>query len=225
MTRGVTRLARYWEQDRGLTILLLLLVLVVLIGLPLAQPGFFGRTFLSALFTLMLVSGVVAVSRRRWVGFAAGGLALVAVGMEWAGEWSSAPALEVAAALSAFACVATLAAVVLLQVLRAGAISIDRIVGAAAAYLLLGFAWGEMYRLVSALVPGAFVSAGSGPLDRDQFYYFSIVTLTTLGYGDLAPLHPIARSLAMLEALTGQLFPAILIARLVAMELMARTSR
>jgi len=54
--------------------------------------------------------------------------------------------------------------------------------------------------------------------------YFSFVTLTTVGYGDITPVHPIVRSLSNLEALVGQLYPAILIGRLVAMELSARQS-
>jgi hypothetical protein len=55
--------------------------------------------------------------------------------------------------------------------------------------------------------------------------YFSFVTLATLGYGDISPVHPIARSLAVAEAITGQLYLAILIARLVSQELYYRTSK
>jgi len=59
----------------------------------------------------------------------------------------------------------------------------------------------------------------------EGFIYFSYVTLTTLGHGDIAAVSPVARTLAMLEALIGQLFPAILIARLVSMELYYRRSK
>jgi hypothetical protein len=58
-----------------------------------------------------------------------------------------------------------------------------------------------------------------------RLIYFSFVTLTTVGYGDMAPIHPLTRSLATLEALVGQLYPAILIARLVSLELHARLDR
>jgi voltage-gated potassium channel Kch len=78
---------------------------------------------------------------------------------------------------------------------------------------------------LSAAVPGAFAAASGALLEHAHYQYFSIVTLTTLGYGDITPVHPFARSLAMLEALTGQLFPAILIARLVSMELVVRDRR
>ena len=55
--------------------------------------------------------------------------------------------------------------------------------------------------------------------------YFSFVTLTTLGYGDTVPVHPVARSLAIAEALVGQLYPAILIGRLVSLQISARDGR
>lgn len=217
------RFNRFWEEDRGLSVLLLFLVLVILAGGLLSRPGSLGETFLSVLLTLTLGSGVLAASRRRWAGIAAGAVAAVAAGAEWAARWSPSPALEAAAALSLFASLALLAAVVLRQVLRSGPITFHRVVGSAAAYILLGFAWSEMYHLVSILAPGSLVSSTGLALERFDLYYYSFVTLTTVGYGDIMPLHPIARSLAMLEALTGQLFPAILIARLVSMELVARS--
>ena len=107
--------------------------------------------------------------------------------------------------------------VVLTQTLRAGPITFHRIQGAIAAYVLLGVLWAHAYALLTQLRPGAL----SGPLSAADgaraFYYFSFVTLTTVGYGDVLPVHPAARSLAMLEAVTGPLYLAILIARLVSL--------
>ena len=57
---------------------------------------------------------------------------------------------------------------------------------------------------------------------RHSLLYYSFVTLTTVGYGDITPVHPMARSLAMAEALVGQLYPAILIARLVSLQIMSK---
>ena len=92
-------------------------------------------------------------------------------------------------------------------------------------YLLLGVAWAGIYELIGGIWPGAF-RFSEAPRSRAELTaslaYYSFVTLTTMGYGDITPLHPAARSAAILEALTGQLFPAILIGRLVAMELSAR---
>jgi Na+/H+-dicarboxylate symporter len=116
------------------------------------------------------------------------------------------------------------AIVVLSQVLKKGPITPHRIQGAIAVYLLLGFAWAHVYALIEYLSPGAFTGAVSASGRFTSWMYFSFVTLATLGYGDIAPLHPIARSLATAEAITGQLYLAILIARLVSQELHHRTS-
>ena len=70
---------------------------------------------------------------------------------------------------------------------------------------------------MSLLAAGAFSGSGFGGAERPDFVYFSFVTLTTVGYGDVTPVHPLARSLAVAEALTGQLYPAILLARLVSL--------
>ena len=114
------------------------------------------------------------------------------------------------------------AALVLGQVLRSGPITMHRVRGAVAAYMLFGLAWAAAYQFVYALSPVSFrLNAGSDP--RLELIYFSFVTLTTVGYGDITPLVASARSLAIAEALVGQLFPAVLIGRLVSMELLSRS--
>jgi voltage-gated potassium channel Kch len=115
-----------------------------------------------------------------------------------------------------------LAGLVFLEVLKKGPITLHRVQGAVAVYLLFGLIWAFAYDLVILHAPQAFhadeLTIQHAPL-TPTLIYFSFTTLTTVGYGDITPIHPIARSLAMLEAFVGQLFPAILIARLVAMEL------
>jgi hypothetical protein len=80
--------------------------------------------------------------------------------------------------------------------------------------------------LIDILIPGAFQMPAADLQSRkaqsDAFLYFSIVTLTTLGYGDITAVHPVARSVVMMEALLGQLYPAILIARLVTLQMETR---
>jgi hypothetical protein len=92
------------------------------------------------------------------------------------------------------------------------------------AYLLIGLMWTYGYGMVYELVPGAFRfpegATTIGP--AHGLGYYSFVTLTTVGYRDITPVHPVARSLTMAEAIVGQLYPAILIARLFSMELASR---
>ena len=104
---------------------------------------------------------------------------------------------------------------VLSYVLRTGDVTRDRLYGAVSVYLLLGVAWASVYAFVEALQPGSFAAAN--PTPRIDFIYFSFVTLTTLGYGDITPVTDRAHSLALLEAVTGVLYIAVLIARLVSL--------
>ena len=111
------------------------------------------------------------------------------------------------------------------QVLREGPITVHRIRGAMALYLLIGLLWAMAYDLVETLSPGSFKIGSSTPGNSlGTLGYYSFTTLTTLGPGDVFPITHIARSLTVLEALVGQLFPAVLIARLVSMEVSYRQS-
>jgi voltage-gated potassium channel Kch len=89
-------------------------------------------------------------------------------------------------------------------------------------YLLLGLTWAVAYELVALRQPGAFAGTSTEVDASQRWLYYSFVTLTTVGYGDVTPVHPIARSLAVLKALTGQLYPAILLAHLVSLEVQSR---
>jgi len=103
-------------------------------------------------------------------------------------------------------------------VLRARKVTQDQIYAGICMYLMLGFAFGAFYYLLSILDPQSFaanVDPGSG--QKPDLMYFSFVTLATLGYGDITPRTNIARSLAVVEALAGMLFIAIFMARLVSM--------
>jgi len=101
-----------------------------------------------------------------------------------------------------------LTSLILGQALREGPTTYHRITGAVAAYLFLGVIWSLAYYLVTIWIPGAFRHSGIfNPGDREslqsQLFYFSFVTLTTLGYGDIVAVHPIVRMLVILEGVMG----------------------
>ncbi len=216
-------LRRFWSTDRSLTVLLLLLAVLIFVIQPLGDLGYGGRTGVGVVFSLLLISGVGAVAKSIAPTVLVGGLVLVNVAVRWLRLQSGATGLAAPdALLSALLC-AILAVVVLAQVFREGPITWQRIQGAVAVYLLLGLSWAFAYKVVALLWPDAFASL-SGPVHPSadltaRFVYFSFVTLTTVGYGDITAVHPVGRSLATAEALVGQLFPVILLARLVSMEL------
>jgi len=86
----------------------------------------------------------------------------------------------------------------------------------AAAFLLMGVMWAFIFTIIMRSDPRAFSSGGvRGPMPFMDVMYFSFITITTLGYGDILPVSRAARTAALLEAIIGQLFIAILIAKLV----------
>ena len=96
---------------------------------------------------------------------------------------------------------------------------------AVSVYLLLGLTWGLFYAVIFFYQPLAFnLGASSGELERfPVLIYFSLTTLTTIGYGDITPVTVQARYAAVAEGITGQLYLAILVARLVAMQMSGTT--
>ena len=102
-------------------------------------------------------------------------------------------------------------------ILRSPRVNSEVLCAAVATYLLLGLLWASAYALVARLIPGSFsgVAAGSQPLHGFDALYFSLTTLTTAGFGDIASVSGPARMLAMLEAVTGTMYMAVLVARLV----------
>jgi Ion channel len=205
-------LRRFWESDPGLSVFLGLLVLFLFVLPTLAMREGSGRSLVvNVVFSSLLLAGVAVLSRRPAVKVALFVLVVGAMVVRWG------PFSVQAAAAAALISVAALTFVVFAQAFRAGPVNLHRIQGAVAAYLLLGLAWALAYELVALQAAGAFSGTGLGGSERPDFIYYSFVTLTTVGYGDVTPVHPVARSLAVAEALTGQLYPAILLARLVSL--------
>lgn len=215
-------LRRFWETDRGLTVLFAIVV-VILFVLPVFRAGRpLTRFVFDVALSLLLLAGISVASERPRIRNALMAFVVVALGLRWL-EWGVPSAsLDEAAAAAGLASTALLAATMVVRAFRGGQVTYDRILGAVAVYLLLGVTWAQAYGLLASVVPDAFNPPGAASGSPYDFFYYSVVTLTTVGYGDITPLHPIARSLAMLEALTGQLYPAILLARLVSLEVTGR---
>ncbi len=108
---------------------------------------------------------------------------------------------------------------VLRRVLRHQRVTVQTLSGAVCVYVLLGLVFAYVYLAIGALNPGAFAdqSRPGGPRGGATFLYFSFVTLTTVGFGDIYPLGRLARALVVLEALLGQIFLVTTVARLVAL--------
>ena len=117
------------------------------------------------------------------------------------------------------------AVVIILQiVVRSTEVSRETIFAAIVAYLLIALMWAFIYMTMESLIPGSFsMPEGSTRQEMMRFEYFSFVTITTLGYGDITPLTNRASALAMLEALIGQIYLVVLVAWLVGMHVSRRS--
>jgi hypothetical protein len=107
---------------------------------------------------------------------------------------------------------------------RGGAVDRERIMAALDAYLLAGLLFGVAYGMLERAWPGSFGGVAPGELDLARAIYFSFVTIATLGYGDLVPVSPPARGLAMVEGVGGQFYLAVLVARLVGLYVRDRSA-
>jgi Ion channel len=112
---------------------------------------------------------------------------------------------------------------VLSYIVRGQKVTRDKMFGAVCVYLLIGFFWAPLYRMVYLVDHSSFLGAGitgAGEYMRFDFVYYSFETICTLGFGDIQPVSGLARSITILEALTGVLYVAVLISRLVSLYIM-----
>ena len=226
MRRILAYLERLWTTDIALTALLISLLIYIFFLYPLGQLGSF-RPLPTVFFSLILITGAITVSRNRIFRTLVFSWGLLIFILLWARYLFPYQTLVFVANCLALFFLVLLTSLILGQALREGPTTSHRIMGAVAAYLLVGMIWSVAYYLIALWIPGAFSIQGpSAPGGREslqsQLFYFSFVTLTTLGYGDIVAVHPMVRMLVILEGVVGQLFPAILIARLVSLQVQSK---
>lgn len=204
------------------------IVLLASLLLAVAQPlmsGLLGeQSSFDVFFSLLIVAVLLLVFEEREHRRIAISLGLAAFVGVWASRGLDGPAGRMLL-IGAYLLAAGFFAFALYGILRAifaTEVSGDAIFGTVCGYLLLGIIWGLMYSAVETASPGSFAMPSSGsvegvpvPLDRGALSYFSFVTLATVGYGDVTPTTPLTRTLAWMEAITGQFYLAILVAGLV----------
>jgi hypothetical protein len=209
------------RAEPSLTVLVLLELVAVFVALPLEDLGlwpFAARVILT--IALFLIALVVVSQHRTSLVITVVAFTLAMISAIGRPHWRP-TRIVYADIVAQFCLVAVLSWVVGRALFAPGRVTYHRIQGAIAVYLQLALLFQFAYLLVVVQSPNAFspaivlIESNSA----SKLLYFSLVTLTTTGYGDLVAIHPIARSLANLEAVVGQLFPAILLARLVTLEL------
>ena len=224
--KGFHRLQQRFRDPLLTALTAMLVVLMFVIG-PLQAVGILQAHHFGIAFALLLVVAVFIVSGSALAVFAI----LVAIGLIVIStilRLHQPSVFDIYLDASAWLIAAvTLGLVVARAVFGPGQVTFHRIIGAVQLYLDIGLMFVALYCFVALAMPNAF--AGLQMHDNlalvGNLIYFSFVTLTSVGYGDITPLHPFARSLANVEAIVGQLYPATLLARLVTLEIENRRSR
>lgn len=206
------------SAENNFTYLTVALLLLLLAGAVVDQFfGGAGEGFLEAATVLSLAVGVWSIrSERLWfhtgIGLVAGLLSVAGAIMLL--DIAGLQYIHLAIMLVFFIFTVWLAA---RQVLFSGQIDVNEIVGAFCIFLLLGMIWAILYLLLAELAPASFYGLRTGAWQSNfsDLVYFSFISLTSMGYGDITPALPLARFLAYLEAVMGQFYIAVLVASLV----------
>ena len=222
--RQIRRLRQKYT-DQLLTLLALFIALEMFLFSPLQALGIFAFQGFVLATLLAIIAGMLIISDHP-AAFAVMSICLAAnvVVLLLRLFYPPWPYNIYILAAAWFAIAVTLGAVVAQAVFRRGRVTYHRIVGAILLYLLVAVAFGALFVMIGLSLPDAFkgLSFEDNPALASSVSYLSFVTLTSTGFGDIVPVHPIARSLCNIESIIGQLYPVTLLARLVTLELRER---
>lgn len=208
-------------SDWLLTVLTALLILMIFVFAPLQAAGYFVFQAFAIAGLLAIIGGAIVISSNTSA-LILMSIALLANVSVFVWRLYKPWPYDLYLMAAAWLIIAvTVGAVVAGAVFRRGRITYHRITGAVLLYLLIALAFTCIFAFVGLAIPDAFkgISFEEDRRLASSIFYLSFVTLTSTGYGDIVPVHPLARSLCNLESVIGQLFPATLLARLVTLEL------
>jgi hypothetical protein len=199
-------------------------LLAAIIARPLVAYHDLGHAIFAALMVVFFVAAIRVLCHttwRRWGACLVGITWLAARIPQVLGQPSYLP-LQVVGSVAEMGFLGLIVTLLIAAILHKHTVTLDNIFGAFAGYMLIALIWGTAYSLVELAHPGSFhvhdalKAEFQSPTRRDWLLnYFSCSTLMTVGFGDITPVQPAARTLAMIEAMTGQLYLAVLVAVLV----------
>jgi len=200
-----------------------LLLLVSLIAMMVLEPFLFHYTrlwfLIDIFFSIILLTSIYAVSEKKSTALVALLLAIPKLATLWIESLTSYTSVAFLDSILGIAFLGFIIFLILRHIFRQEDVTLETIYGAIVVYILIGLLWVFLYKMTEILHPGSFSIAAEIAASKKTMYYFSFVTLTTLGYGDITPATDPAKSLVMLEAVVGQMYIAVLIARLVGMHI------
>ena len=214
------------QQYRPWRFLVLLITLILLLVIqPMVQCCSNRLPLFNVLYSLVMVAAILSLFEGRWLRWVVFIPGVLVLAGRWLAYLLAAASLDIIALTDHFGEIiflAFVAAMILRAIFTQGSISVDSIFGAICVYLLVGMAWGSLYSMTEACNPGSFQATdkladalNSAETRQPVLIYYSFVTMTTVGYGDITPVSAPARTFSWLEAMTGQFYIAVLVAFLV----------
>ena len=233
-TRTRTRRFLTIEMRNRYTALLIVIVAMMLV-LPLLARDELALFSMKVAVSIILVFGIYVGRRLRRDLIVGAALGIPVLLGRWLPQYSTDIRMFLVIDILTAAFLLYITIMILSQVLSARRVTLDTISGAMCSYCLIGLAWAFVYRAMFVANPHAFVfAAGSFHIFENNsrsepqlmnFAYYSFATLTTTGFGDVTPAVGVSRGISVLEAVAGQFFLAILIARLVSLEIIHSMNR
>ena len=210
---------------RGRFLNLLIYILVLIAIQPIDEAiGEFGL-LLDIIVSVILLSAIYAVSHKNMHTIIGILLAVPLLASMWTRQLVEIRWMEIPETIFGLAFFIFIIVIILQFIFNEDEINRDLIAGAAAVYLLLAIAWAYAYRIIDVLQPGSFAIADAQNVTYSIALYYSFVTITTLGYGDIFPITTAAKSCAILEAIVGQLYLVITIALLVSVHVSQKLAK
>lgn len=207
-----------WDKEDGLLSMLVLLFIMHFLFIPLFGSYSFLKLAMQIFWVLFLLSGIFALETTKKQAILISIIPVLFVVVGWISLFNTSTFIVVADFILSIAALLILIILVLIKVFEPGPVTIFRVVGSVVVYMLMANLWSIIYLYIFQDIEGSF-QVTLPPFERNSleanFLYFSYITITTTGYGEILPLHPFARSMVQMEAIFGVLYPVILIGRLV----------
>jgi len=216
--KKVRFLNRLWDKESGLSGMIILLIIMQFVLIPLFGSYSFFMIILNIFWMLFLLAGIFSLATSTKQASVIAIVPVLFIAFSWISVFRSTPFVLIAALCFSIATFLLLIILVLIKVFEPGPISAHRVIGSIVIYMLFAHLWTVVYIYFYNQIPSSFQLSlpdfESNSLQAN-FLYFSYVTLTTTGYGEILPLHPFVRALVNLESIVGVLYPVVLIGRLV----------
>jgi hypothetical protein len=211
-------LNRFWKQESGLSGMLILLFIMHFILIPILGSYSFFLVVLNIFWMLFLMAGIFSLAKSSKQAILISIVPFLFIVFGWISAFNPTPFTVLTDLILSIVTFLLLIILVLLKVFEPGPITLHRVIGSIVVYMLMANLFAIVYLFFYQYINGSF-QVSLPPFESNSlaanFMYFSYITITTTGFGEIVPLHPIARSLVQVEAIIGVLYPVILIGSLV----------